>query len=1078
MSFGTKYRSEFYDNEGLDWKWDFEVEDYSGSITTMQAGGDPMSYEPLSSSDDLYESPVRGTKASLRVIATSLGQWDVFSTVANLEIRASIYQGGNLYFRGWVQPGEYKELYNDYPYEVEIVVTDGLAYLKEIDYVPSTEGRRSEDDILITDILSEIGFTGFNEIVNIYEANMASGTGDSPIQQTYPHTDAFEDMTCYEALEYILKKWKALIRQKDGIFWIYRPKEMTGTAYVRKFTAVGTKTSESVSYIQEICRSTSASDFRDTNGGTKMHHPPAKSILLSHDWGNNQSWIKNWELKAETFDGTDFEEWTRYNSIIINPLSESVKDEQSGIEIGGGTTANYIQTVFAPHAKYAPTDLLTLEFEYGVYNAGSSQIATVNTNIEVRHGSYYLDSSGGFLSWVPFQTMITIANSNVNPGFTGWTKWKQQMGSAGFLLDGLLTLSLFPGATGFGHAFFKNIRIFVSSYDLVAKKSSWVGGQRALNFFYPNVPQRITLEQELKEIKEKEYSISAAAYGEKYEEDHILGDVTPGDSGINNVLEQFKGSLGYSEVLDPHDFKMCFIRNEEMNNTLAIASSTMLAITDKTGQVITVDTLPDYEQFDVNGWVAMLIDEDKTNTVDPTATGDYLYKNFVTIDRSAKTLTFPVGYSLSAWEVGDNLALYNPFINYSFVGDQTQGPIISLSGAPAWRDTSALNGGMFRHSDGRFIWLFSGYDGSAYSIGYAYTDDFVTWTIGNSDAPVVVPGDFADCDTVHQPGSIHPVVGSPGDYFCLISPRRASDGKNEIRIMYFDEDFTTITFSDPITDTTPYYGKWGGSLVKIGSYYHLAYLYANQLPADREIRVAKCEDLEGPYVDYQTILAGTSGVNDGVPWSNNVDAFGIFFDGAKYYGLFGGTSKWSESGNKGNRLYCLLDFNEETEVWSFNEKSPVIINPLYYQDINSTYQWCGDHCGGYLAMFVEGTDVYLSLTMKGTVYQAALFKFNNIGNVFATSEWARRGVTEAKQLLQIIGEEIAEQKDTQRQMIAGYPVYDLADSDNAAHLNILGVFTDDLNEISEGVPRKFAFNQGRYKVKQRLWHLDLVEIKE
>jgi hypothetical protein len=1068
---GVKYRCEFSDIANLAWKWDFEVEGWGGSITAMQAAGDPMTYDCLAGSDDLYEDPVRGTIATLRVIATSLGQWDVFSTVNPLEVRVKIYQGGNLYFVGWIQPGSLDEAYDDYPYAVTITATDGLGYLKEIEYVPSTEGRRSEDDLIITDMLSEIGATSFNEIVNIYEENMASDTDDSAIEQTYPLTDAFEDMTCYEVLEEILKSWKALIRQKDGIFWIYRPKEMTGNAYARKFTAVGTKTAETVNYIQQISRSTTPSGFRDTNGGVKRHLTTAKKLTLLHDLGNRESWVKNWEFNAETFDGTNFEDWTGSTKHI----SEYVSDEEQGVIITGAIP---VSQSIAPNIKASIGDLLTIELEYGFYNPTNAALPFVGWQMQVRQGSFYLKDVSDSQSTMDWQTdpyTIEIRAADLAPGWSGWTTWKRQTVLAGFDIDGPIQISLWPGT--FGAIAFnctKNLRLFVSSYDLLAKPSSYAGRERFSNL----AKTRKYYTKAIKEIKEKRYEITGATYGEIYDEDHILGDIEQADASIDNILEQFKGSLGRAEILDPHEFKLCFIRNQEMDNTLAIASSTMLTITAKDGQVITVDNLPDYSNFDLNGWAAMLIDEDKTNTTDPTATGDYLFKNFVTIDRTAKTLTFPSGYSLTAWGIGDNLALYNPFLNYSFVGDQTQGPIISLDSAPAWREVYSINGGMFRHSDGRFIWLFAGYDGSGYSIGYIHTTDFVTWTYGNSDMPIVTPGDFADCNSVHQPGSIHEEEGNPGHYWCIVMPRTISTGKNETRIMYFDEDFSSITFSaNPILSSTPYYGNAGGGIVKIGDYYHIGYLYTNQLAPDRELRVAKSLNLEGPYTDYQTILAGTSGANDGMPWSNNVDNFGLFYDGQKYYGLFGATAKWSESGNKGNRQYCLLDYDEDLGQWFINEKSPVIINPLYYQDINSTYLWCGDHCGGYFAMFVEGTDVYLSLTMKGSVYQAALFQFNNIGNIFATGKWARRGVSESKNLLQIVGEELALQKSTQRQMLSGYPIIDRDTTDNAAHLNVLGVFTDDLNKVS-GVARKFAFHRGSYNVKMRQWMTELIEIKE
>jgi len=439
----------------------------------------------------------------------------------------------------------------------------------------------------------------------------------------------------------------------------------------------------------------------------------------------------------------------------------------------------------------------------------------------------------------------------------------------------------------------------------------------------------------------------------------------------------------------------------------------------------------------------------------------------------------PDGYDLTAWEVGDTLVLYNAFLNYSFVGDQTSDPIISVSGAPAWRSMMTGAGPMFRHSDGRFIMLFIGFEASPTrgNIGYVYSTDMVTWTIGNSDNYVYAATNFPLCTSVNLTGNCYPVEGSPGDYWCLVFYGRTSDSHGVQRIFYFDEDFTTFSYSDPIMADTDL-GFGGGSILKIGSTYHLIYMLITAAVPDRSINAASSNSLEGPYTNYQTNIVRGVDANDGMAWSYSTDAPCIFDDGTSIFGLFGAQAQWSKSGTKGNRQYCLLNRDPGTGVWSADTNGPAFLNPLYYQDIISAYTWAGDHCGGYPCVFIEGDDIYISLTMKGSYYQIALIKMNNIGDAFPTELWARRGVTESKNLLQIVTEEIALQRGSQRQALTGYPIYDKFDSDNAPHLNVLGTFTDDLNEISAGVPVKFAFNKGVYDVKNRLWDVDLIEIIE
>jgi len=430
------------------------------------------------------------------------------------------------------------------------------------------------------------------------------------------------------------------------------------------------------------------------------------------------------------------------------------------------------------------------------------------------------------------------------------------------------------------------------------------------------------------------------------------------------------------------DFKMCFVRNQQLNNSMSLEDSTKLIISNKVGQVITVNNLPDYDQFDESGWVAMLTNATGTEGV---ADGDYSYKNFTTINRTAKTLTFAAGMDLSAWAVGYILVLYNPFLNYDFVGNQTYNPFISITGAPAWRNggtttTASVSGPMFRHSDGRYIWMFNGYNGTIYRLGYAYSDNMTTWTMGNSDQPIYnYTTEIPDTTRAYIIGHATPLNDGTGRYYSLLYQAQTSTSYNLMRIFYFDENFTAFTYSEPLME----YRESGfvpGSILQIGDKYHLIYmLVASAGVPYRTIIVAKSTSLEGPYTDYQNITRGID-ANNGTAWSNNIDAPSIYNDGTKISGLFGATPKWSQSGTKGNREFVLLDFNETTEVWSINEKGPVFINPIYFQDLglgSTYYLWAGDHLGGPQNLFIDGNNTYLAGSMKGSKYQVSLIKLKD-----------------------------------------------------------------------------------------------------
>jgi hypothetical protein len=92
--------------------------------------------------------------------------------------------------------------------------------------------------------------------------------------------------------------------------------------------------------------------------------------------------------------------------------------------------------------------------------------------------------------------------------------------------------------------------------------------------------------------------------------------------------------------------------------------------------------------------------------------------------------------------------------------------------------------------------------------------------------------------------------------------------------------------------------------------------------------------------------------------------------------------------------------------------------------------------------------------------------------VSATDAWNTRGGSEDKELLKIIGDEIAAQYARPKQLIQ-MPIMETGES--ASSLNIIGNFQDDLNQYS-GSNRKFVFNRGEFNTKYRKWNIDLCEV--
>ena len=180
------------------------------------------------------------------------------------------------------------EPYDSAPYWVEITAICGLALLKNHKYDDSGStyyGHKFISEIIMDDILDKIDCNKFNEIINIYDTDINSAVGDSPLDQIQLDRIRFEGMSCYDVLSYILMTFNALIRQADGEFYIYRPLELRyGTSYCRTYTTSTLKSDSTIDVVKYIDRTGTATELHSHNGGVKMLLIPAKRSFCIRTW--------------------------------------------------------------------------------------------------------------------------------------------------------------------------------------------------------------------------------------------------------------------------------------------------------------------------------------------------------------------------------------------------------------------------------------------------------------------------------------------------------------------------------------------------------------------------------------------------------------------------------------------------------------------------------------------------------------------------------------------------------------------------------------------------------------------------
>lgn len=569
MAIYSTYLIEFKDFLSLDWSIEV-MQDLTvdPGQTTLLATGNPLTIEFNADSDE-FNDPLRTSKAICRVYSQT--DFQLLPLFASEDLSAPVYIkcGGNDYWQGFVKANEYEEPYTCPPYPVSITAVDGLSLLKNMLFKYQTtepddtyyEGRTLISEILIN-IAAKIGFTGFTEYINIYETNMSKDEEDSPFDQTYVDVDIFKDMYCDEVLQEILKPFNAVIRQVAADLVIYRPTELPGAiVYGRKFTNSTSKSGVSITPEQFINRSATPTDLLQFPNSVLMQKGPAKKITLTQDYGNKESWIDNFELKGETFDGVtvSYQGWTTSN---VYPIGNTIPGEKDGAAINAISItpphSYYISQQFGFNAKASTTDWMGFEFDYLFFNLITTQIdATITFYIEVKvsDNSYYLDESNEvYCNWLASQAYIRINKTSLQPGSSGWTTYKRMFRS--LPADGPYTITVYgpysDGSVDF-MGVIKNIKFFASSSSIVMKDVGFKIPVKRKGFHLFNkkwkwITQLLPF-PEFISIVSKDYEIKNNINGTELAYEYILGDVSDIDADIVNVIEQFAGAFAVTDAM-------------------------------------------------------------------------------------------------------------------------------------------------------------------------------------------------------------------------------------------------------------------------------------------------------------------------------------------------------------------------------------------------------------------------------------------------------------------------------------------------------------------------------------------------
>jgi hypothetical protein len=553
MAFTVTHTAEFTDRLGTDWKVDILKDVAQGAITTLQVTGDPLHIEWLAPSDDLLTNPVKGSTATLNLECVTNFQYIGFYNSEEMVYKMKVYKATVLYWQGWLST-DYTEPYDPVPYTVALTAADGLGMLRDIEYKNAGvyyPDRDEEDDILLN-ILGKIGYTQFTEFCNIYEDRMSDAAGDSPFTQVLADNDNFKDLDCYSTLEAICKHYHAIIRQWAGEMVIYRPTELVDDTVLGRIITSGAVTATSLSPDQFLPRTGVASNIVDVLGGILMYQQPISKFTGVQDYGYKESWVDNHKFDPDSFDPATntFEEWTTYALDNFHPLQYRT-GEPEGLFINPGT-GEYIYQIFGAYSRISPTDVFRFEFDYKFINATGADVTPATFLIGLTCGNtpqYYAkhpaSDDGTKAEWTTVNSTLSMTEATAAKGEGQWKTWTRLI--VGLSGDYPMNVIFYSHATL--NLCINNIRFTATSDKIVSlkkkvKRSKWLSLIPIYNFYYFfNSTKTIRTQKFIdnEEIVEHSYTATNAITAPEITDSYILGDVT--DTGIDNVLEQFKGSL-------------------------------------------------------------------------------------------------------------------------------------------------------------------------------------------------------------------------------------------------------------------------------------------------------------------------------------------------------------------------------------------------------------------------------------------------------------------------------------------------------------------------------------------------------
>jgi len=311
--YGLRYLHEWHNWDGLLCRAEIYQKDYAGEEEEEDGGANNVNLT-IENEGKLFVS-FRGSRASVTLnSAVSRKFYELFEGDERKHYLRLVIDSVAVW-TGWITPDVFSEPWKNGPYQTNINFNDGIGGLKNIPFPDVNDngftGLVSEKDAIIA-CLSGIGLRLDVHIAcNI--RTEAMDTFSQPIEQSSVNVEAFvkfnqgerQPVTCYSALEKILKSWHAVLFQQENKWWIIREPELYGATLIyKRFDADGLALGTATRSLEKTFNSESIS----LHGATLETIPAFTNVAVSQEYGELLVENGNFAING------NFENW---NPLII-----------------------------------------------------------------------------------------------------------------------------------------------------------------------------------------------------------------------------------------------------------------------------------------------------------------------------------------------------------------------------------------------------------------------------------------------------------------------------------------------------------------------------------------------------------------------------------------------------------------------------------------------------------------------------------------------------------------------------------------------------------------------------------------